>query len=169
LWAPQYLKDRILHPSDVEDITGGELDNASQMRIDTWTAVIKLVSNHPIDGVGFAGLEYVLPQTGEELGLEVKDTSHNTYLRFLGEMGIFGLGIFLVLLWKCWWVGVDAARIARSRFDRQLAIGFSGATLAMAVSCAFGDRFFSVVISGSYWIVCALVNDLLLERPGARA
>ena len=38
------------------------------------------------------------------------------------------------------------------------------ATIAMAVSCAFGDRFFSVIIAGSYWMTCALVSDLLIER-----
>src|SRR5439155_18671465 len=159
LWAPDYLKERIANPSEQEEeaASAADLDNASQLRIDTWRAIMKVVTEHPIDGVGFNGLSYVLPETGEELGIEVKDTSHNTFLRFLGEMGIFGLGIFLVLLWKCFRLGLDATRLAISRFDRQLALGFTGATIAMAVSCAFGDRFFSVIIAGSYWMTCALV------------
>jgi hypothetical protein len=34
----------------------------------------------------------------------------------------------------------------------------------MAVSCAFGDRFFSILISGNFFIACALLDDLLRER-----
>jgi len=170
LWAPDYLKDRMTSTqTEVDGSDEMQLENSSQLRIDTWKAIIRLVSDHPIDGVGFAGLEYVLPETGEELGIEVKDSAHNTYLRFLGEMGIFGLGFFCLLLWKCWRLGEDAARVATRPFDRQLAIGLAGATITMAVSCAFGDRFFSIVIAGGFWLVCALVDDILSERAGAPA
>jgi O-antigen ligase len=165
LWAPDYLKRRITQPE--EEMTQGQLDNASQQRVDTWRAIGQLVSDHPVDGVGFCGLEFVLPATGEELGLEVQDTSHNTFLRFLGEMGIFGLGLFCFLLWKCWKLGIDGARAARTAFDRQLSIGLSAVTIVMATSCAFGDRFFSILLSGGFWFMCALVDDLLIERREA--
>jgi O-antigen ligase len=165
LWAPQYVKDRIVG-TEIESPEGGdvELEGAAQLRVDTWKAIAELVSSHPLDGVGFDGLGYVLPETGTELGLEVKDSSHNTYLRFLGEMGIGGLLVFLLLLWRCFRLAEDGIRYARSRFDRQLAVGVGAATVAMAASCAFGDRFLSILITGNYWIACALVNDALLER-----
>ena len=167
LWAPQYVKDRITG-TQIETEEGGdiELEGAAQLRVDTWKAIVELVSSHPLDGVGFDGLGYVLPETGTALGLEVKDSSHNTYLRFLGEMGIFGLLIFLLLLWRCFRLAEDGIRMARTRFDRQLAVGVGAATVAMAVSCAFGDRFLSILITGNFWIACALVNDVLLERRG---
>lgn len=165
LWAPDYLKERMLSTQiEVEGTDEAALEGSAQLRVDTWRAIMQLVSDHPLDGVGFSGLEFVLPDTGTELGLAVKDSAHNTFLRFLGEMGIFGLFLFCLLIWKCAALAIEGARRARSRFDRQLSIGLLGATVSMAVSCAFGDRFFNVLITGSYWILLALVNDLVLER-----
>jgi len=169
LWAPQYLKDRLTGTQvEVEGTDEAELEGSAQLRLDTWTAVAKVISEHLIDGVGFSGLKYILPETGTQLGLEVKDSSHNTYLRVLAELGIFGLLLFVWLLWRCWKLSIDGVRAARTRFDRQLAVGLSGATLALAVSCAFGDRFFTVLITGPYWMLCALVNDMLLDREEPR-
>jgi O-antigen ligase len=167
LWAPDYVKERITG-TQIESAEGdAELEGAAQLRVDTWRAIVQLVSEHPLDGVGFDGLGYVLPETGSELGVEVKDSSHNTFMRFLGEMGIFGLLVFVLLLWRCFKLAEDGVRAARSRFDRQLAVGVGAATVAMAISCAFGDRFLSILITGNYWIACALVNDALLERKEA--
>jgi O-antigen ligase len=170
LWAPDYLKERMtgtqVESENSDDVT---LEGSAQLRVDTWRAIIRVVSEHPLDGVGFAGLGYVLPATGEALGVEVKDSSHNTYLRFLGEMGLLGLGLFLALLWKCWALARDGMRLAQDRADRQLALGFAAATIALAISCAFGDRFFSTLISGNFWLAAALVNDLVSERRAEAA
>lgn len=165
LWAPDYLKDRLTGTQvEVEGADAVELEGSAQLRMDTWRAIGKVVSEHPLEGVGFTGLGYVLPQTGEALGLEVKDSAHNTYLRFLAEMGLLGLAVFLVLLWKCWALARDGARAATTRFDHQLSVGLAAATLSLAISCAFGDRFFNILIMGNFWFACALVNDVLLEQ-----
>jgi O-antigen ligase len=165
LWAPDYLKQRMMGTQvEAETAEGASLEASAQLRVDTWRAIIKVVSEHPLDGVGFSGLGYVLPLAGEELGVEVKDSAHNTYLRFLGEMGVLGLLLFLALLWRCWTLARDGVRLARDRADRQLALGFAAATIALAISCAFGDRFFSPLIAGTFWLAGALVNDLVSER-----
>jgi O-antigen ligase len=165
LWAPDYLKERMMG-TQVESETSDavSLEGSAQLRVDTWRAILNVVSEHPLDGVGFSGLGYVLPHIGEELGVEVKDSAHNTYLRFLGEMGVLGLLLFLTLLWGCWALARDGVRLARDRADRQLALGFAAATIALAISCAFGDRFFSPLIAGNFWLACALVDDLVSER-----
>ncbi len=170
LWAPDYLKERMMGMQvESETSDGVSLEASAQLRVDTWRAVMKVVSEHPVDGVGFSGLGYVLPAAGQELGVEVKDSAHNTYLRFLGEMGVLGLLLFLALLWRCWMLARDGVRLARDRADRQLALGLAAATIAFAVSCAFGDRFFSGLISGNFWLACALVDDLVSERRAEAA
>jgi O-antigen ligase len=170
LWVPDYVKDRVIGTTvEVEGTDDATLEASAQMRIDTWKAISAVVQDHFLDGVGFTGLLYVLPETGEALGMEVKDSAHNTYLRLLAEMGIAGLLLFLVLLGRCWWLGEMGMRAARDPMDRQLALGVVAATVAMAVSCLFGDRFFSIFITGNFWVLCALVSDLVLERRAEAA
>jgi len=165
IWAPADMKDRILSTQQsVEDTDETQLEGSAQIRLDTWSVLLKVVSEHPFDGVGFLGLPYVLPETGGAMGLNVKDTSHNTFLRMLAELGVFGLLLFCFILWKCWWLGERGVKAAQNRFDRQLALGLVGATLALALSCWFGDRFFSILITGNFWMLCALVDDIVLER-----
>ena len=165
LWAPDYLKERMTG-TRVEAETSDDIifEGSAQVRVDTWRAILKVVSEHPLDGVGFSGLGYVLPAAGEKLGVEVKSSPHNTYLRFLGEMGVLGLTLFLALLWRCWTLAGEGMRLARDRAERQLSLGLAAATLATAISCAFGDRFFSPLIAGNFWMACAVVDDLVSER-----
>ena len=164
-WAPDYLKERMTGTQvESESSDDSALESSAQIRVDTWRAIVRVVSEHPLDGVGFSGLGYVLPFAGEELGVEVKDSAHNTYMRFLGEMGVLGLLLFVLLLWRCWALARDGMRLARDRAERQLALGFAAATIAMTISCAFGDRFFSPLIAGNFWLAGALVDDLVSER-----
>jgi len=146
-----------------------ELEGSSADRVETWRTIVTLVANHPIEGVGFGGLGYVLSSLGSTLSTDIKDSAHNTYLRFLGEMGLVGLGLFLWLLWSCWKLAATVGRTATNPFDRQLALGFAAATMAMAVSCMFGDRFAQVTIGGNFWVLAAIVTDAAQNPGEARA
>jgi O-antigen ligase len=163
LWAPAQVKERVMATEQqVEDSDDTQLEGSAQARLDTWNTTVEIAKKHLIDGVGFNGINYILRDTGQKLGLmHTKDSTHNTFLRVLAEMGIIGLGLFLYLLWRCWKLSLAGVRAARTRFDRQLAIGLGGATLAMIVNCWFGDRFFEFDIMCAYWMVCALVNDVV--------
>ena len=160
-WVPDYVLDRITSStvdSDVGDAS--QIDASSELRLMTWRAVLGVVEHHPLDGIGFTGLASALPNMGEALELSnVKDSAHNTYLRILAELGVFGLLAFAWLLWSVWRLADDGVRSARHRFDRSLAVGLGGAVVAMAISCAFGDRFWSPSVTGSFWVVSALVDD----------
>lgn len=165
LWAPDYVKDRVAASSrEIEGSDEVAVDMAAEARLQTWQSILQVVQAHPIEGVGFTGLGYVLPDIGEGLGLEdVKDSAHNTWLRMLAETGLIGLGLFAWLMWKVWALGLKAARRARDAFDRALGIGLCGAVVTMAVNCAFGDRFFNVVVASSFWILCALAERAISE------
>jgi len=103
------------------------------------------------------------------MGLHVKDSSHNTFLRFQAEMGILGLLVLVWVFWKCFRVGLDGARLARSPTDRQMSIGFAASTVVLATSCAFGDRFFPITVVGNFWILCAVVDTIRLEHREPKA
>jgi len=165
LWIPDYVKERMNETEvQVEGTDVTELEGGAQARVDTWRAITEIISDHPLDGIGFSGLSSVLPETGEELGLHVKDSSHNTFLRLQAEMGVFGLLILIVVFWVCLRIGHVGTRIAQTPFDRQLSISLGASTLVLAISCAFGDRFFPVTVVGNFWMLCALVDTIRLER-----
>jgi O-antigen ligase len=169
-WAPDYLKDRILGTqisSETSDQV--ELESSSAERVETWRTIGGLLMSHPIEGVGFAGLNSVLATISVTQSLDIKDSAHNTYLRMVGEMGLFGLGLFLWTLWTCWKVGEACHRHGRTPFDRQLGMGFTAAVLALAISCMFGDRFAQVTIGGNFWVAAALVTDALNDTREPRA
>lgn len=170
LWTPDYVKERVMS-TQVEDEAYDEvtLENSSQLRVDTWRAIMNVVTDHPLDGVGFTGLGSVLPETGSALGVEVKDSAHSTYLRFLGEMGILGLGLFVMLLVACWKLGRETERRGRTPFDRAIGAGLSAATVVLALVCAFGDRFFPILITGNFWLLCALADNALRDPRAAEA
>lgn len=169
LWTPDYVKERLASTqSGVEDTDEVMLDPGAQSRVNTWQTLMTIFQEHPLDGVGFDALGHVLPEAGAELGLRVKDSSHNTYLRVLAEVGAFGLLALLWLLWRCFRLCEAARHAATERFDRQLAVGASAALLTLVVACWFGDRFFNVMVTGGFWILCALLDDVVTERREAR-
>ena len=171
LWLPDYVMDRIMSSRvQVEGSDQATVDAASEARLETWRSILLVVSHHPFDGVGFTGLQYVLPDIGNELGLEdVRDTAHNTFLRMLSELGVIGFAVFLWLLVQCWRLCDAAVKAARWRFDRALAIGACAATVCMAVSCAFGDRFWSPILASSFWVILALVESSIVDEPSPQA
>ncbi len=171
LWAPDYVKERVVSSQiEVEGTDDMTLDMSAEARLQTWQSILQVVSEHPIEGVGFTGLGYVLPEMGTLLGLdEVLDSAHYTYRLVLAEMGILGIILFLWLLLKCWMLADTTVRTARNAFDRALGVGLCGATVSLAVSCAFGDRFFNVVIASSFWMLCALAEDAVSERRRSAA
>lgn len=171
LWAPADLKDRILSTQvEVEGTDEVELEGSAQKRLTTWTVILRVVAEHPLDGVGYTGLGNVLVAEGVAQGVEgIARTAHNSWLRMLGEGGIFGLLAMGWLFWTCWRVASAGVRRATNRFDRQVAIGFGGAVLSLAVSCWFGERLFEIAIVGNFWLLAAIVQDQVLDRGGAPA
>ena len=162
-WAPESVKERVLSTQQQDEESDEvELEGSAQARIDTWKATIQVASDHWLDGVGFGALPYVLIDTGKRMGLShTHDSTHNTFMRMLGEMGVPGLLIYIALLVSCWTLGAAGIKAARTPYERQLAVGLQGATLAMMINCWFGDRFFELDIMCAFWIACALVNDVV--------
>ncbi|NOT35688.1 MAG: hypothetical protein HOP12_16225 [Candidatus Eisenbacteria bacterium] len=169
-WMPEYVKERLsttqTEDDESDDVT---LDAGAQSRVNTWQTLMVLIQEHPLDGVGYDALGDVLPQAGAALGLRVKDSSHNTYLRILAELGIFGMMVFLWFWWRCVRLCEAGIRVAADRFERQVAVGAGAGFLVLAISCWFGDRFWDVQVTGNLWVLCAVIDHRVQEYLGVRA
>jgi hypothetical protein len=171
IWAPESVKERVLSTQQQdEDSDEVELEGSAQARIDTWKATMDLASHHWFDGVGLGVLPYILIDHGKKMGLgHTHESTHNSFLRMLGEMGIPGLIAYVILLAACWALGMAGLAAAGDRFERQLAIGLQGALISVGINCWFGDRFFELDIMCAFWMVCALVNDFVNRATVERA
>ena len=126
--APQGNKDRILHPN----ASGGS------GRIDIWTVAGRMVSAHPIRGVGagnfqVSSIHYLLRPGSLPNDQYIADTpqvAHNTYLGVLAELGFTGAILFLALIL----FGLGCMLAALTRFRALQKRQLQALTTAVAVS-----------------------------------
>jgi O-antigen ligase len=82
-------------------------DLSAQLRLNIWQATISLIKDHLIFGVGLRNYQNVIknyqkpyfdPKTHRLISTEIHPYPHNLFLALWTELGIFGLFIFLVIL-----------------------------------------------------------------------
>jgi len=118
------------------------LDESSQGRIDKWKAGIAIFLTAPIFGVGFKIPEYMLSYD-----------AHNTFILVAAEMGIFGL---LVFLWLLFAVFRESLALLNTEFV-PIAIGFIGCLVGFFVVNMFYANFFRDTVVGSFWIILGIL------------
>ena len=57
--------------------------------------------------------------------------------------------------------------MAPTKYPLHHALG--AATIALVISCAFGDRFWPITVTGNLWLLAAIVDDIVLERQAGGA
>jgi O-antigen ligase len=71
-------------------------------RMDYYTNAIKIISKHPLFGVGTGGFEAAYAKEIEGSAVASSNNPHNQFLLFLAQTGLFGLAAFLYLIWIAW-------------------------------------------------------------------
>jgi O-antigen ligase len=105
-------------------------------RLNLWGAALRLVTNHPLLGVGFFKFGSAMTSVQQGFGIsrlnfrEVEEgvASHNTALTVLVEFGIPGFALYVLALFKI----VQKARENCRRF-----IGISGSAWVIAFTIAY--------------------------------
>jgi O-antigen ligase len=75
------------------------VDHSSMMRWHLWQAYWEIFKDHPLFGAGIFQGDFLVPAAYEKLGIvePFVSHSHNVYLGWLANTGIFGLGIYLYI------------------------------------------------------------------------
>ena len=157
--APDMVKERV--QSTVKAFTQGEnpesgttelesVDATSGGRLQIWGAVLTIVAQKPLLGVGL----YRLAQTVEESIGRYK-VAHNLYLELLGESGVPCLLIFLFWMWRCVKGGNELSRFGG--FSGGLGSAYVYAVVALLVANFFGQRLSHFSVSGAFSYLTALV------------
>jgi O-antigen ligase len=108
-------------------------DQATGMRLGEYKDALNLIQQYPLLGIGFGGA----PSSDLYLGVS------STYLLIAEEMGLIGLGLFLVVAW------------------RALRAGWRGAGDPVALTCL--AAFVGLLVAALFWLAAALVT--LSSRP----
>lgn len=157
LFLPLAPIQRLVHPnySDRE---------AQDARLVAWRAGLRMLSAHPLAGVGLGNFKASMIAYRDRDDTIVS-IAHNTYLEVAAETGIPALLLFLVL------IGVSCASLERSRrrairlrgeLLSQMALGMEAGVLGFAVSIFF----LSAEYQKLFWLILLLSMCMppLLDR-----
>jgi O-antigen ligase len=151
-----------------EEPTSG-LDRSSALRLVIWRGALRMIADHPLQGVGVGRFTSEIPEYADyRFGPEDPRDAHNAYLLVAAEMGLPSAAL-LLLLFAAW--GVGALRIyfrGRHPVDRRLSLVFLGTLAGVLVSCSLGSRFSDEALIGGFWILAALVGVVARLRPPRR-
>ena len=159
VWAPSSVKERVsetrvdtLAAELVGDPTD-RLDPSAGVRLTVWGIVAKESLRSPLVGFGYGSVPYL---TAGKLSRPF--SAHSLYFATLGETGLIGLAVLTWLIVACFASGRQLLRVASTPGSRGLAIAFLGATVALLVANAFGQRFTHISIAGTYFFLAGLVD-----------
>ena len=143
------------------DVQGGDL--STQMRVGEYTDALILIQRYPVFGVGFTGTPDI------DTYLKVA----NLYLMMASEMGLVGLGTFLIVMGTLF---INAWR-ARGRVSARPDLepiwwGFHTALFGALIGGVFDHYFFNLDFHHSvtlFWLYVGLaaVSTRLLKEPAA--
>lgn len=136
------------------------VDLATQMRIGEWTDSLRLISRYPLVGVGFTGTPEINLYT---------DVA-NMYLIMANQIGLTGVGIFLLAMLA---VFVQGARAWRGDSgEASIHLGLHAALFAGLVNAVADLYFFRLDFQASitwFWLLVALclAASQAIEKPAA--
>lgn len=137
-------------------------DRASQMRLGEYKDAFNLISRYPIFGVGFGGA----PDIDTYLGVS------SVYLLMAEEMGLVGLGVFLLTMGLYFYRTALAwfENLANDAFLAPVALGTAGALLGAMIAGLADHYFFNLQFPHSvvlFWLYVALGMTALRLVPRA--
>ncbi len=137
-------------------------DRATQMRLGEYKDALILISRYPFFGVGFGGS----PDVDTYIGVS------NVYLLMAEEMGLIGLGAFLITMGLCFYRIAQAwfAGLARDTFLAPILLGIAGAVLGAMIGGLTDHYFFNLNFPHSvvlFWLYVGL--GMVVVRLGMQA
>jgi len=135
----------------------GQIDSSAGERVTIWQDAMTLVPQNPILGTGFDTYEFMGRVE------EYRDT-HNLYLKILLETGIVGVVLFIVLLWKLFWLSFRLYQNSQDNVFRALGLGCAAYIVCAVIVNFFGDRWMYLQVNGYLWALLGLVARASMTR-----
>ncbi len=152
-FLPQSIVNRIL--------TIGNLgDSSNAYRIRLWKITLEIIRDNWLVGVGFG---YIPFKTTFETYIRTMPAyhSHNTYLQTMGEMGILGLIVFIMLIFVLYKYAIKKLMKEEDRYIRTMAGGVLAGLSALLAHGAVESVLYLPKIIITFWTLVALILALM--------
>lgn len=154
----------------LESITQGDKvsSNGGTGRAEIWSIGLRAYHGHPIQGSGVGTFTKATPRYLARPGLvrrgdffsDTPKVAHNMYLHVLVEVGLIGLGLFLLVLLACLTAVARAALLFKRAGDLKLEL-LSRTLLAGTAGILVADFFISGQYQRILWILLGLCVGML--------
>lgn len=158
-YLPKSVTQRVQETHQTGQAGEDEYDESTASRWEIWTGAGAMWASNPL-GVG---LNRFKTEIGNYSKYQNKD-AHNFYVLTLAETGIQGLLALLFLIFGMLRLGAWCRRMAFDAEGRALALGFSVATLCMALGNIYGSPFLEGAVMGNFWALCGLLERYFTLR-----
>jgi hypothetical protein len=145
---PQSVKERIGATFTGKEYSVGpmkmELESSAGARIESWQNVLKNLVKEPLWGFGVTGIGFLDSQ----------------YFLVLGETGIIGIIVFLLLVFKIYTNTLKLFRSSQSEFTQSLSLGFLAGFAGLLTHALTSNTFIIVRIMEPFWFLTAILMIL---------
>lgn len=136
---------------------GDLADSSSYYRVYTWRGTIAAIKDYFVGGAGYGNMAYseIYPQYAYA-GIEAAEHSHNLFLQIFFGLGVFGLLIFLVVIFLFFQKNLEFLSITQ---DKNLKIFVSAAFSAICgalIMGMFDHIWYNYRVFFVFWIVFAI-------------
>lgn len=171
VWAPDAMIQRIEMTKQDEDAKpskDGEeqkYDESTESRFLIWDGAYQMMGDRPL-GVG---LNHFQRHIGKYVPRYAGYDAHNNYIRMAAEATPIASFAMVVLIIRLFILGLQAERVDRSDSSRALGLAMQAAMMGVLMSNFYGSRFFDGDVTGSVWILAALVSRYRQLKLDAQA
>jgi putative inorganic carbon (HCO3(-)) transporter len=129
-----------LQPTDVTGVHVTDENFAVVERLAHWEAALRMISDHPLLGVGIGNYVPVYPAYAVPGWKDPLGHAHNYYLNVAAEAGLLGLGAYVLFLGASFHQAWLATRRSMG-FDQAVALGVLGVLAAFSVHSLFDNLY----------------------------
>jgi len=137
-----------------------------ESRIHVYRGTLQMIADRPLLGVGPGNFPLVYPRYRDKKEIIFMNKTHNDYLQFASEMGIFSSAAFLVLLFLYFKNGIRYLVSSKNMYSLGLALGCMVSIAGVALHAAMDFPFQIPANALIFWVILGLaVNIARVSQP----
>ena len=131
-----------------------------ESRIEVYRGSLQMIADRPLLGVGRGHFPLVYPRYRDKKHIIFMNETHNDYLQFASEMGIFSLAAFLVLLLLYFRSGIRYLLSSKNMYLLGLALGCMVSIAGAAVHDSMDFPLQIPANALTFWVILGLTVNI---------